>query len=106
MLRSSYANFRPSSPGPIVETRFVPSPTENGTIVNPSLVDVTDPCQSDNFPDPKDYTLQNLIAAGVKLDEIPSKILTPSDVATVNNALNSALESISKTDSEETPTNE
>lgn len=106
MLRSSYPKFMPSSPGPIVETRFVPSATEAGTIVNPSLVDVTDPSLSDNLPDSSDYTLQNLIAAGVKLDEVPSKILTPSDVVTVNSALSSAIEAINKSHEEDVPPTE
>lgn len=100
MLKSKFAGFRPAPPVPVMETRFIPSETSDGMIVTEKVIDLTDPV-SVPLPTKEEYTLENLMAAGVKLEEIPSTVLTPSDVDTINSALAGAIESINAKDNEE-----
>lgn len=94
MIRSSFSNFQPSDSAPIVEKRFLPQDTENGKLVLETEVDVTSSDAVASLPSAEEYTLENLIRAGVPLDEVPSQVLTPSDVDSVNTALSSALDSL------------
>ena len=52
---------------------------ETRVVNDVSVVDVveTDGC-SDSIPSPQDYTLQNLISAGIPLERINSEILSSS----------------------------
>lgn len=94
MIRSSYSNFQPSDSTPIVEKRYLPQDTEEGKLVIEHEVDVTSPDAVASLPTSEEYTLDNLMRAGVPLEEVPSQVLTPSDVDTVNSALSSALDSL------------
>ena len=66
-----------------------------------SIVDVvvTDGC-SDSIPSPQDYTLQNLISAGIPLERVNAEILssTPSNV---EERINEIISSEDKNSSEE-----
>lgn len=99
MLKSKFAGFRPAPPVPVKETRFIPSETSEGTIVTEKVIDLTDP-DAVPLPTKDEYTLENLIAAGVRLDEVPSTVLTPTDVDTINSALAGAIESINSKNNE------
>lgn len=57
-------------------------------------VDVTDPDLLRDKPTPEEYKLENRIKAGIGLDEVPTEVLTPNGVASINQIAESVLAQI------------
>lgn len=87
-------------PTPIYEDKPIEKIVDGVKTIQENLVDICDPALSDTMPSPDEYTLENLLSAGVGLDQVPTNVLTPTDAVIINNEIANSLEVIEKSNNE------